>query len=84
MEKMVRHPSMNAQEESIRTSCREAEKQLMDARTRAESLLIKEQWCRKLEQECGSEIVIHGAGAYLDGIIARRWAKDPQVQQEHQ
>ena len=76
METMVQHPTDTAQHELVREYCSEAEAHIMIARSRADAMRIKEEWCKRFSQECESRLLINATSAYLDEIIGEQWREN--------
>ena len=77
MEEMVQHPTDTVQHELVREYCREAEGRITIARSRADTVRIKEEWCNRFQRQCESELLINATSRYLDEIIARQWKENP-------
>ena len=73
VEAMVQHPTDTVQHELVLEYCKEAEGRIMAARSHADAIRIKEEWCKRFQRECKSALLVNAASAYLDEIIQRQW-----------
>jgi hypothetical protein len=73
MEAVVKHPADAVQDELVRDYCREAEGRIESAGSYVDAVRLKEEWCRKFQQECESALISNAAAEYLNRVIVRRW-----------
>lgn len=76
MEAMVKHPEDSVQHELVREYCGEAEGRIMAAASHADAITIKEEWCKRFQNECESTLIFNAASAHLDGIMIRKWKEN--------
>jgi hypothetical protein len=74
MESRVIHPRFAPQEALFTRLCGEAKAAIAAAPTREEAVKIKDELCRKFEEECVSGILVTGTRAFADGLIETLWA----------
>lgn len=79
MEKVVHHPVFDEQDALVRGYCKEAEGLITLARSRADALRVKDEWCTRFKNECKSSLVYNAAGKYLDQIISHQWNSEGLV-----
>jgi hypothetical protein len=73
MENLIRHATNDPQEELFERFCIEAETLIAAAKTESEALRIKEDFCKRFENECGSSLVIAMTRTFADRIIDQKW-----------
>jgi len=82
MEKIVKHPHLDTQEELLHRYCKEAEILLIKASDINEAIRIKDEACKRLQWEYNSSIFVNATKDYVNRIIERKWKKGMKAKVE--
>jgi hypothetical protein len=66
-------PQLPKQEELIRRYCEEAEALLSSAEDYPSAVRMKQSICKRFQEECDSELIVHATGQFIDNLIKTRW-----------
>lgn len=75
MEKVVKHPTFDEQQDLLHRYCKEAEALLSKAADINEAIRIKDETCKRFQLECNSSILVNAMKDYMDQIIERTWKR---------
>ena len=69
METLVRHSTLDAQDDLVRRYCAEAEAHIRRAGDAAQAHRWGEEICARLEKECSSKLILDATRSYIEQVI---------------